>query len=313
MIVYTVQQAAILGCVQGLTEFLPVSSSAHLKLVPWLLQWQTPDNEQAFDVALHFGTLFAVLIYFFFDWLLIVASYIGDVRQGRWLGGRKGSLLLKIGLATIPGAITGKLFEKRIEELVYDDPRNIWILAVTMTIFAIALVISERIGKQDKELDQITYGQAFIIGCCQALALVPGVSRSGVTILAGLFLGLTRVSAARFSFLLATPLIAGACVLKGRQLHSSDWSAALYTGVATSAIVGVLTIRILMKYVQSHRYLIFAYYRWAVAALILGFYYHRSKTGQLVPPGTPASAPPAAAAALTRQDYQHQIRRESYT
>lgn len=273
--VFSIGQSAILGTVQGLTEFLPISSSAHLKLVPWFLGWRAPDKELAFDVALHLGTLIALLAYFFLDYFVITAHYIGDLRQKRWLGGPKGSLLPKLVVATIPGAVAGLLFEKKIEATFYGNSHHIWVLAVTLSVFGLLLLIAEKRGKQNRELTDITYRDALLIGCAQALALIPGVSRSGVTIFCGLLFSLTRPAAARFSFLLAVPITAGAVVAKMPDfLHSAfDWS--LVVGTASSAIVGLLAIMFLLKYVQTHSYAIFVYYRWILAAAIIATCFQR--------------------------------------
>lgn len=271
----TTSQAILLGAVQGATEFLPISSSAHLIIIPWLLGWQPMHNQLAFDVALHFGTLLAVLIYFCFDWLLIIASYIGDLRQRRWLGGARGSLLLKIIVGTIPGAIAGKLLEDPVEGFFYTHAEHIWVLAITLSVFALLLMIAERAGKQARGETEISYLDALIIGSAQALAVIPGVSRSGITILAGLFLGLRRPTAARFSFLLATPIILGAVVLKVGDLRLSDFSFPLFAGVASAAIVGMAAIRFLLKYVENRRYDLFAFYRWGLSAIVVAVWYWR--------------------------------------
>jgi len=273
----TITQAAVLGVVQGLTEFLPVSSSAHLVLVPWALSWPTPRDQMAFDVALHIGTILAMVMFFFFDWLMIIASYIGDLRQKKWLGGAQGSLLLKIGVACVPGAIVGKLFEKPIEAFFYDDKSNIWMLAITMSVFAVGLVLVERYGKQERDVKQITYRDALVVGCFQCIALIPGTSRSGITILAALMLGLTRPAAARFSFLAALPITTGAVLLKLPEMgkDASFSAAAMWTGIASSAIVGIIAIKGLLKYVQHRSYLVFAVYRWIVAAGIVALYLAR--------------------------------------
>ena len=272
----TISQAVALGVAQGATEFLPVSSSAHLVLIPWLLKWETPDNIMSFDVALHLGTLFAVLLYFFFDWLMIVASYIGDLRMKKWKGGARGSLLPKIAIGCIPAAVAGWFLEERVEALFYNDPRSIWMLAVTLSVFGLALLISERVGKQKYQETQITYNHALIIGIAQVFAMVPGVSRSGITIFAGLMLSLTRPAAARFSFLLGTPIIAGAAILKIGELHASDFNASLFLGILSAAITGILAIKLLLTWVQHRSYGIFVYYRWLLAAVVLVVYYLRA-------------------------------------
>ncbi|MCX7019096.1 MAG: undecaprenyl-diphosphatase UppP [bacterium] len=268
-------QAATLGSVQGLTEFLPVSSSAHLVLVPWLFKWPAMENEMAFDVALHLGTLFAVGIYFFWEWLHICASYIGDLRQRRWLGGPKGGLLPKIIAATIPAAVVGKLFEGPIEKYFYQDEQHLWILAVTLSVFGSLLLLSERLGSKKRQMSDLSYRGALIIGAAQALALVPGASRSGVTIFAALLIGMNREAAARFSFLLSTPIIAGAVLLKLKALFHSDQRVILAVGVITSAIVGIIAIKFLLRYVQTRGYAIFVYYRWIIAVIVLAVYASR--------------------------------------
>lgn len=268
-------QAFILGTVQGLTEFLPISSSAHLVLVPWLLNWKVPDNMMAFDVALHIGTLLAMLLFFFFDWMMIVASYIGDVRMGRWKGGQQGSLLLKVIVASIPAAIVGKIFEHPIEEFFYNTPANYWMLAITMSVFGLALVLAERSGKQERDVKQVTYRDALIVGLFQCIALIPGTSRSGITIVAALIVGLTRPAAARFSFLAALPITAGAVLLKLKDLDAAQGWQPLLIGIATSAVVGIIAIKGLLQYVQYRSYLVFAIYRWLFAAGILAVFYFR--------------------------------------
>lgn len=276
-------EAGVLGVVQGLAEFLPVSSSAHLRLVPWVMGWQNPDEmppqfAQAFDVSLHAGTLIAVLIYFFWDWLMIVATYIGDLRQKRWLGTRKGSLLPKLVVATIPAAVLGKLFDEKIESLFYARVDFMWILGVNLAVFGALLWWSEYKGKKEKSLADLTWTMVLIIGCAQALALCPGVSRSGATIMAALFVGVTRADAARFSFLLGTPIIAGATLLKITALLNagSEAMVPVLIGISTSAIVGLLAIHFLIKWVSTRGYGIFAWYRFALAAFVIALYLHRA-------------------------------------
>jgi undecaprenyl-diphosphatase len=272
---YTVGQAAILGVVQGLTEFLPVSSSAHLVLVPWFMGWAPPHEHQAFDVALHIGTLLAILVFFFRDWLRIIATYVGDVRMKRFQGSRVGSLLPKTLVASIPAAILGKIFERRIEETFYHDLGNIWVLAITMSVFGLGLLLAERYGRHGRELDSISYRDALLIGCFQAIALVPGTSRSGITIIGALILGLKRPDAARFSFLAATPITTGAVLLKLKDLGGAESIFPLLIGILMSAIVGMIAIGGLLRFVQHRSYLVFAYYRWVLAIIIFVFFFAR--------------------------------------
>jgi undecaprenyl-diphosphatase len=234
-----------------------------------------PKNEMAFDVALHIGTVLAMALFFFFDYLMIIASYIGDIRQGKWKGGQQGSLLLKIIIACIPAAIVGKLFEHPIEEFFYRDPRNIWWLAVTMSVFGLALVLAERFGKKDREVKNVNFIDALVIGCFQCIALVPGTSRSGITIVAALLMGLTRPAAARFSFLVALPITLGAVLLKAKDMHGAESWTPLIIGIVTSAVVGIVAIKGLLQYLQHRSYLVFAIYRWALAAVVVAVFLQR--------------------------------------
>lgn len=261
--------------IQGLTEFLPISSSAHLRCTPWFFNWPSPENQQAFDVALHVGTLVALLLFFFFDWLQITAHYIGDIRMGRWKGGATGSLLPKIALCSVPAAIAGLLLEEPIEQFFYKDPANIWWLAVTMALFGLALLLAERYGKQSRDVKDVTYRDALIIGCFQAMALVPGTSRSGITILAALLLSLNRPAAARFSFLAALPITFGAVLVKLDDLSGAGSWIPVWTGILASAISGMIAIKFLLRYVQTRSYAVFAYYRWMFAAAIVAVYFMR--------------------------------------
>src|SRR4051812_24752023 len=181
-------QAITLGAVQGITEFLPISSTAHLILVPWLMHW--PDPGATFDVALHLGTLVALLLYFRADWIGLITSGIGWLRGDRT--NPTGRLAIYIVLATIPGAALGALFQHQIESTL----RSPLIISFTLIALALLLVFAERVGQQAKDLKQITLPDAITVGFAQALALVPGVSRSGITITAGLFRGLNRATAA---------------------------------------------------------------------------------------------------------------------
>lgn len=269
-------QAIVLGIVQGLTEFLPISSSAHLILFPWLLGWARMDNQLAFSVALHLGTLLAVLLFFFWEWAMIIATYIGDLRMKKWAGSPRGSLLPKILFATIPAAAAGKYAEPHIEAWFYSPAAPEWLMAIPLVVFGLALLLADRFGRHKSGLYDITYAQAFLIGCFQAIAILPGTSRSGITITAALMLGLQREGAARFSFLLGTPIIAGAFLLEAPGLVANGISGPLIAGVVASALTGLLVIGFLLKFVQRFRYDAFAYYRFALAALIVGLTFYRA-------------------------------------
>jgi undecaprenyl-diphosphatase len=257
-------QAITLGAVQGITEFLPISSTAHLILVPWLMGWSDPGA--SFDVALHLGTLVALLFYFRADWLGLVTSGLG------YLGGNRtnptGRLAIYIVLATIPGAAAGALFQHQIETTL----RSPLIISVTLILLALVLVVAERVGRHKTDLDHITLPDALAVGFAQALALIPGVSRSGVTITAGLFRGLTRASAARFSFFLSTPIIAGAVAKKFLDIYKEGLPTSDLTpfiaGILVSGIVGYLSIAFLIKYLSTHNTYVFVYYRIALGILV---------------------------------------------
>lgn len=238
----------MLGLVQGLTEFLPISSSAHLIIVPWLFGWDNRAlNSIQFDVALHMGTLLAVLVYFAPDWRRLIAAFVRSVLERRIGSDPDRRLVWYIVFATVPAFLVGVLAESQIDE-VFHDPNNLrgglLIIAVMMIVMGALLLFAERIGKHDIDLKNITLGTALGIGVAQALALVPGVSRSGSTITTGLFLGLKREAAARFSFLLSTPIVLGAglkklCdMLQGTEAIPADQTGGFVIGFLAAAISG---------------------------------------------------------------------------
>lgn len=248
-------QSILLGIVQGLGEFLPISSSAHLVIMPWLFRF--PDPGLTFDVALHFGTLLALLVYFWKDWIKIIRE--------------KRHLFFFVVLATIPGAAAGYFLEKFAETIF----RHPLLVALNMSLLGAVLLYADRKRETGKMTDQIGLRDALIIGFSQALALVPGVSRSGITITAGLFCGFSRSTAAFFSFLLAMPITVGACVFKMKHLFENGAGGVEWTGIAVSAIVGFLSIKYLLKYVQTHNYRIFVYYRFGFTILVGLVYFLR--------------------------------------
>lgn len=247
----TIFQAFILGLAQGLGEFLPISSSAHLILIPWLFKW--PDPGLTFDVALHIGTLIAVIAYFFKDWLNLI--YQG-FRHG--LKNLEGRLFWFIVIASIPGAIVGALLEQQAETTF----RSPLVIGIMLIIMGLILYLADRFGTKQQQNKSISFRQSFTIGISQALAIIPGVSRSGITMSSGLFLGLTREDAARFSFLLSTPIILGAGILKLRHLsaHSIN-NLPFLIGVLTSAVVGFLVIGLLLRWLRKSSFLPFVWYR----------------------------------------------------
>src|SRR5262245_15187677 len=198
----SILQAIVFGAVQGLTEFLPISSTAHLILLPWFMGW--PDPGLAFDVALHLGTLVALLIYFRADWIALIGAGFGVLRGHTQSTNARMAMLIVA--ATIPGAAAGALFEHKVEDAL----RAPQLIGVMLIVMALVLVAAEAVGRRKKNLIEVSWGDALAIGVAQAFAIVPGVSRSGSTITAGLFLNMKRDAAARFSFYLSAPIIAGA-------------------------------------------------------------------------------------------------------
>jgi len=257
-------QIVVLAIVQGLTEFLPISSSGHLVLVPYFASW--PDQGLAFDVAVHFGSLIAVCAFFRRD--------IAGLLQGgvQLLGGNRqspqASMALAIGLGTIPAALAGLLFAAWIEENLRDPA----IIVYTLAGYGILMALADRYARRERGITSVGLGDAMIIGLAQALALVPGTSRSGVTITAGRLLGFERQDAARFSFLLSAPVILLATVYQGFELVTNGdvvpWGE-LAVGVGISAIVAYLSIEFFMRVVSRIGLAPFAIYRLALAAVIL--------------------------------------------
>jgi len=246
-------EALILGIVQGLTEFLPISSTAHLILIPWFFHWTGELDSLTFDVALHAGTLLALVICFWKDWIELIR--------------RKRKLFLLIMIASVPAGIAGVL----LNDLAEHTLRNPYVIASTLIVFGCVMLIAEKLNR-DRSFEKITPGDALTIGIAQAIAIIPGVSRSGITISAGLFRGIGREPAARFSFLLSTPIITGATLLHVRKLltaqENHDTSLFLI-GFIASAITGFAAIRFLMSFFRKHPMNAFAYYRFGLAAVIL--------------------------------------------
>jgi undecaprenyl-diphosphatase len=259
-------EAIILGIVQGFSEFLPISSSAHLILIPWMFGWQgTLVDSLNFDVALHAGTLVAILAYFWRDWLDILRKFFVGLGDGSWKSG-EGRLVWFIILATIPAGILGLKYEHVVEESF----RNPLLIMSALAIVSVIMWAADRYTPKSATLDRMTLGHAIIIGCAQAVALVPGVSRSGSTIIAGLLTGYKREDAARFSFLLSTPVIAGAAILKLHKLRLAPGEALPFgLGVLCSAVVGYLSIKFLLQYLNRHSLNLFVGYRLALAAIVL--------------------------------------------
>ncbi len=276
----TLIQAVVLGIVQGLTEFIPVSSSAHLVIVPWLFRW--PDPGISFDIALHLGTLCALIWFFWPDWVRLVRAGFASIAE-RKIGedtDRRLAWFLVIG--TVPGGLTGWLAEGKIEELFHRPDAEhamgaMAAMAVIIALLGAALFTAERIARHRRRLEQVTLRDTVIIGLSQALAIFPGVSRSGSTITAGLALGLQRDVAARFSFWLSTPIMLAAGMKSllnvWAELTSGEMAAGelgpFAAGFLTAAASGYLCIKYLLRFLQTNSTDAFVYYRWVLAALVL--------------------------------------------
>lgn len=257
--------AFVLGLVQGLGEFLPISSSAHLIIVPWLFHW--PDPGLGFDVALHWGTLVAVVIYFRNDiWLLAKGFWHSLFKSTRDLQSniyQKLAWLLII--ASVPAAIIGKLLESAAEKSL----RQPLLIAADLAVVGIILWVVDRWAKQEKNLDKITKGNALVIGLSQAIAIIPGVSRSGATMITARALNFTRADAAKFSFLMSIPIIFGAGILKLPEFNQGVTMPELIIGFLTATVSGFLAIKYLLKYLSTHSFGVFVVYRLLLAGLIV--------------------------------------------
>jgi len=252
----TYRVPVVLGIVQGLSEFLPISSSAHLIVVPRVLGWQDPGL--TFDVALHVGTLVAVLGYFWRDWLrLLSKAHRPSSPDGR--------LFWFLVLGTIPGGVVGLA----LDSLAETQLRSLLLIAATSASMGLFLWLADLYSRQEKRLEQVKWADALLVGAAQALAIVPGVSRSGITIAVSRTRQMTRETAARFSFLLSTPIIAGAAFYKLRDLSPQDINGPFLAGVATAGVVGALAIGLLLQYLRRSGLGIFAAYRLLISAFLV--------------------------------------------
>lgn len=256
----TIFDAVLLGLVQALGEFLPISSSAHLVLVPYF-RGQVYQG-LAFDVMLHAATLLAVLLYFAKDWAVLIKEGLTKPTS------KDGRMLWYLAAATVPAAVAGVLLDDWAENTF----RNPLMIAACLVIFAGILFWADHRAKQDKE-DAVSFRTIMLIGCAQMLAIMPGVSRSGITITAALLLGLSRPASARISFLLSTPIIAGAALLEATKLSAGDFNSTLLWGFISAFVGALVVIGWLMKYIKTHTFDIFVYYRWILGAVIVAFYF----------------------------------------
>jgi undecaprenyl-diphosphatase len=261
-------QSFILGMVQGLGEFLPISSSGHLIITHWLFK---KDLGLSFDVILHWGTLLAVLVYFRNDiWLLLKGFWHSLFKSSRDL---ESNIYQKLSwliiLASIPGAILGKLLEEQAATVF----RNPVLVGLNLAVVGLVILFADAFGKKEKNLDKIKYLDALLIGFAQALAIVPGVSRSGATIAMALFLSFKRPDAARFSFLMSIPIIFGAGLLESKNFALSGQVLQLVVGFISAAIFGFLAIKYLLRYISKNDFKVFVWYRLLLAIIILILYF----------------------------------------
>jgi undecaprenyl-diphosphatase len=270
-----IYHAIILGIVQGLTEFLPISSSGHLLLVPWLFDWNDFEDssvEKAFDVALHIGTLIAVIAYFRKDLAVYARDGLKAVFRRNEPVTREGRLAWLLVLSSIPAFVVGGLFGDTIDEELGTIP----LIAVSLIFFGLLLGWADQRSRSDRFIDGFTRRDALLVGLAQVIALNPGTSRSGITITAGRFLSFSRDSAARISFLMAIPVTGGAVVFKMAQLISDGIPDGLVTpmivGIITSGLAGWLAVWGTIKYVRNHTYTPFVIYRVALGILVLLIY-----------------------------------------
>lgn len=268
-------QAIVLAIVQGFTEFLPISSSAHLYLVPWLLGW--PDQGLDFDIALHIGTLVAVLLYFFKDWLQVTAQAFGisygddpELKQSP-------RLLWYLVAASLPAGLIGLKFKDTIETTL----RSPFVMGTMLIAIGILLWVAERVSEKRKHIGELTLTDTMLIGTSQALALIPGTSRSGITISTGLFRGLTHSAAARFSFLLSTPIVAASGLKSVYDLSkhglTEGMMAPFLVGIAGSAVVGLAVIAFFLKVIRSHGLKPFIAYRIIFGIIVIALAFVRSR------------------------------------
>ncbi|MDP4121294.1 MAG: undecaprenyl-diphosphate phosphatase [Bacillota bacterium] len=259
----TILQAIVYGAVQGITEFLPVSSTAHLVLIPWLFNW--PDPGVAFDVALHLGTAAAVIIYFFKDWIRLIAAGLSNPKSD------DGKLFWLIVIATIPGAVFGVILDKYMANF-----RNAALIGVMLIIMGILLYYSDKKGFNEFEIKELNAQKSLILGISQVFAIIPGVSRSGITLTAGRFIGITRESIAKFTFLMSTPIILGDGLYHAKDMiHTQIDKGSFFAALVAAAVVGILSINFLLNYLKKKGFGVFAVYRFILGAVVIAIFFVR--------------------------------------
>lgn len=254
-------QALIYGIVQGIAEFLPISSTAHLILVPWLFGWSDPGV--AFDVALHLGTAFAVILFFWKDWVSLIKAGIKEPKS------KTGKIFWYLVAASVPGAMFGVLLDKYMETF-----RNPALIGIMLIIMGIILYYADKIGRNEVQLEKMNLKQSLIVGFSQVLAIIPGVSRSGITMSTGRLLGIERESIAKFTFLLSSPIILGDALYHLKKIGNAPVEKLPFVvAILTSAIVGILSIKFLLNYLKNKGFKIFAIYRFVLGAAIIAVYF----------------------------------------
>ena len=257
-------QSFILGVIQGITEFLPISSTAHLVLVPWLFSWS--DYGLPFNIALHLGSLLAILIYFRHEWKRIISEFIKCTLKGSYKDSNEGRLGLFLVIGTIPGVISGFLFESYASGIL----RNPLSIAAALVLFGLFLYFADRNTKNEKEIKDMDIKDCLFFGVAQAFAIIPGVSRSGVTVTGGLLRNFKREEAAKFSFLLGAPIIAGATIYESRHFTADIFmSPGFSIGVISSGVTAYFVIRFLLAFLRKQDFKIFVFYRIILALLIV--------------------------------------------
>ncbi len=270
-------QAIILGIVQGASEFLPISSSGHLILVPYIFNWHGIVDSLSFDVALHIGTTVAVIAYFWKDWVELITAFFKALPRGLSgiLSDFKAKFFLILIIGSVPAALIGFVFQDFIEKNV----RQPLLVAGFLIGFSLVLFLADRVGKGNRDQKKVGFIDGLIVGLAQSVSLLPGVSRSGITITSGLFRNMDRETATRFSFLLSTPIIVGAGALKLKDIFQGSVAAGsqavFLTGFIAAAISGWFAIKFLLKFVQTNNFTVFVIYRLLVGFAIIAFVFFK--------------------------------------
>lgn len=309
-----VQQSLVLGVIQGLTEFIPVSSTAHLILAPQVLNVPAPRPEVAhtYDTFIQIGTVIPVLIYFWHEWLKLLKAGVQIIKQGRIGEDPEQRILKYLLVGSLPAGFVGLILEKRIERFANpaEFPPAFLIIGASLILVGIVMWWAELTGRKTRTIDHVRTADAWVVGCAQALALIPGVSRSGSTITAGLFSGLTREASARFSFLLMTPIMLAATgykllkLLKGGEVMSaSEWQGMLLATVV-AAITGYAAIAFLLGWLRNRSLGVFAIYRILVGAFSIGLFFMQQsgtahRTGRVTPPTPHHAVAPTRTASVS--------------